>query len=146
LTRQDRIRRAATMSISMSEMSVIILFRKDAMLNVIAMPRAWEDGITWAVAPPWDGPWLQRRLRAIDRLKGELAAIREPGALLARSSSLAWLEAERLAAQNPTEWRGVNRAMVAQAAYGLRYVELVTGREIPCRWPFPAWLRDWTTR
>ena len=117
------------------------------MLNVIVMPRGWEDGIAWVIEPPRGGIWLHRRMRAVGRLKGELASIREPRALLARSSTVGWLDAERLAAGDPDQWRGIGRdvAMITEAAYGLRYVELVTGRDIPCEWPFPSWLREWTT-
>ena len=115
------------------------------MLTVITMPTAWEDGIAWALEPPPGGTGLRRRMRAIGRLKGELGQIRQPGALLARSSPLAWLDDERLVAEHPDDWAGINRAMAIQAAYGLRYVELVTGREITCEWPLPSWLSDWTT-
>ena len=115
------------------------------MRRTIAMPPDWDDGIAWAIDSSDGGLLPQRRMRAIARLKGERGSIREPRALLARSSSLACSEAERLATDNPDEWRWVNKAMVTHAAYGLRYVELITDREIPCTRPLPSWLQEWTT-
>jgi hypothetical protein len=115
------------------------------MLEAVVMPRAWEDGIAWAMDRPRAGLWLDRRLRAIAQLKAELDSIQEPGTLLAGWISLGCPEAERLADRHAGDWWGINKAMVTQAAYGLRYVELVTGRDVPCAWPFPSWLREWTT-
>ncbi len=57
-----------------------------------------------------------------------------------------WMTWEQLAERDPDVWMGLDAEAVTAAAYGLRYVELMTGRDIDPTRPLPYWLREWTTR
>ena len=115
------------------------------MLRPVLLPLAWDEGIAWALRAP-GSPLSSRRLRAIDQVRAELRAIADWRALVLHSGQEGLGRAEQLAERDPDVWMGLDAEAVTAAAYGLRYVELMTGRDIDPTRPLPYWLREWTTR
>lgn len=115
------------------------------MLKTVLLPPTWEDGIAGALRIS-GSPMSSRRLQAINQVRAELRAIEDWRALVLHSAQEGFERTERLATRNPDAWLGLDAHAVMTAAYGLRFVELMTGRDIDLARPLPYWLREWTTR
>ncbi|MDP8923464.1 MAG: hypothetical protein M3O34_11380 [Chloroflexota bacterium] len=116
------------------------------MLRITLLPRAWEDGIAWALDAPASSVAALRRRRAIERVRAELHPIVDWRALILHSSLHGFGRAEQLAARDADAWLGLDPRAVTAAAYGLRYVEPMIGRAIDPARTLPHWLREWTTQ
>ena len=115
------------------------------MLKTVLLPPAWEDGVVWALSTS-GSPMSSRRLWAINQVRAELRAVGDWRTLVLYSAQEGFECAERLAERNPDAWLGLDAHAVMTAAYGVRFVDLLTGRDIDLARPLPYWLREWTTR
>jgi len=114
-------------------------------LKIVRMPRAWHGGMCWAFGGPAGEGSRSRRWQALAQGWAELRRIEGREDLVVRAADLGRQPPDNLAHFDPGTWADLDARDVA-AAYGVRYVELVTGRNLDLARPLPLWLREWTPR
>jgi len=111
--------------------------------NATGMRDVWSWALSWFMRPPNSPEKRAKQAEVIDGIKWHLhsttsiAALHE---LYGRDSSWCVQIARRL---YPTEWATLGIHATTAAAFGLRYVELTTGKSLSARQPLPRWLGEW---
>jgi len=107
------------------------------------MRDVWIWALSWFLKPAASPEKRAQQAVLIQAIKAELEDLHAVAGLhdrYAADSRWCLLLARRLF---PRAWPTLGTHACAAAAYGLRYVELMTGHELDARGPLPAWLSEW---
>jgi hypothetical protein len=111
--------------------------------NLSGMRDVWCWALSWFIKPPSNGEKRARQALLVEAIKGELRGVELVEELHGRycqDSRWCLQIARRL---YPRDWPTLGVHATTAAAYGLRYVELMTGRRLDAREPLPRWVGEW---
>lgn len=111
--------------------------------NLTGMRDVWCWALSWFLKPPSSADKRARQAILVESIKVELRAItsiEELHDLYCRDSRWCLQVARRLF---PRDWPTLGVHATTAAAYGLRFVELMTGRELDARDSLPRWVGEW---
>lgn len=111
--------------------------------NLTAMRDVWCWALSWFLKPPSSVEKRLKQAQLVEAIKGELHKVDQIEALhdLYCRDSRWCLQLARQ--QFPREWPTLGVHATTAAAYGLRFVELMTCRDIDAREPLPRWVGEW---
>lgn len=111
--------------------------------NLTGMRDVWCWALSWFLKPPSSPEKRAKQAALVEAIKAELHPIEGVEGLhdmYCRDSR--WCL--QLARQHfPREWPTLGVHATTAAAYGLRFVELMTGRQLDARRPLPKWVGEW---
>lgn len=113
--------------------------------GVAGMRDVWCWAVSWFRKPPGDPVKRARQAELIAALQAQLGGEVSSGALHARYAGDSRWCLETARRLYPGAWPTLGVHACTATAYGLRYVELVTGRPVDAR-ALPAWLGEWAMR
>lgn len=108
------------------------------------MRDVWDWAISWFYKPPssWEKRVKQKIL--VEAIKTELSIVSEIPLLHNLFCSDSRWSLLLVREFFPKDWPTLSIHATTAAAYGLRFVELMTGKELDARKPLPIWVREWT--
>ncbi len=116
------------------------------------MPEIWIWALSWFSKPPQSPAKRMKQAVLVEVIKGEFAAQLEKRGISEDMSGLhslyradsAW--ALQIARREfPRDWPTLGVHATTAAAFGLRHVELMTGKTIDARQPLPGYVKEWAT-
>ena len=114
----------------------------DQRINGMDIKDVWCWALSWFLKPPANPDKRGKQAVLVQTIKLELKNIKDVPSLHERYAS----ESPRclIIAREifPNEWTTLS-AHTTAAAYGLRFVELMTRREINATKPLPRWVGEW---
>ncbi|HEV8634109.1 MAG TPA: hypothetical protein VG370_07705 [Chloroflexota bacterium] len=111
--------------------------------NLTGMRDVWCWALSWFLKPPANGQKRARQALLVESIKRELQkvqAVEELHDRYCQDSRWCLQIARQLF---PQDWPTVGVHATAAAAFGLRFVELMTGRSLDAREPLPRWVSEW---
>lgn len=121
--------------------------------NLTGPRDVWIWALSWFSKPPSDAAKRSKQAALIQAIKDQLAhegSVEEIGAVWRRIGGLHDLYCQdsrwclQLARQMfPREWPQMGVHACTAAAYGLRYVEMMTGKRLDAREPMPRYIGEW---
>jgi hypothetical protein len=111
--------------------------------NVAGMRDVWCWGLSWFLKPASNPEKRAKQAQLVEDIKAELRAIEAVGELheLYCRDSRWCLQIARK--DFPRDWPTLGVHATTAAAYGLRFVEVMTGRQLDAREPLPRWVGEW---
>jgi hypothetical protein len=111
--------------------------------NLSGMRDVWCWALSWFLKPPSSAEKRAKQAALVEAIKAELRgveAVEDLHELYARDSR--WCL--QLARQHfPRDWPTLGVHATTAAAYGLRFVELMTARSLDAKQPLPRWVGEW---
>jgi hypothetical protein len=111
--------------------------------NLTGMRDVWCWALSWFLKPPSSPEKRAKQAALVEAIKAELRPIEAVEGLhdmYCRDSR--WCL--QLARQHfPRDWPTLGVHATTAAAYGLRFVEMMTGRPLDARQPLPKWVGEW---
>jgi hypothetical protein len=107
------------------------------------MRDVWCWALSWFLKPPSSFEKRAKQAQLVEAIKRELGkvqAVEDLHELYCRDSRWCLRLARQLF---PREWPTLGVHASTAAAYGLRFVELMTGRTLDARQPLPRWVGEW---
>jgi hypothetical protein len=111
--------------------------------NLSGMRDVWCWALSWFLKPPSNCEKRARQAVLVESIKLELhrvELVEELHDLYCRDSRWCLQIARQL---YPRDWPTLGVHATTAAAYGLRFVELMTGRSLDAREPLPRWVSEW---
>jgi hypothetical protein len=107
------------------------------------MRDVWCWALSWFLKPPSNFDKRAKQAELVEAIKGDLRAINDVEGLHDRyCRDSRWCL--QVARQHfPREWPTLGVHATTAAAYGLRFVELMTGQPLDARQPLPRWVGEW---
>lgn len=119
------------------------LSSSDQRENLTGMRDVWCWALSWFLKPPSSRDKRAKQAALVEAIKAELKRVEQVEALhdlYSRDSRWCLQLARQL---YPREWPTLGVHATTAAAYGLRFVELMTTRELDARDPLPRWVGEW---
>jgi hypothetical protein len=110
-----------------------------------AIRDVWSWSLSWFIKPPQSPAKRAKQAALVEGIKGCLADCATPGALHARYAAGTHFALAVARSMHPRDWTALGIHACTAAAFGLRYVELMTGKTIDARLPLPRWASEWAT-
>lgn len=111
--------------------------------NLTGMRDVWCWALSWFLKPPSSHDKRAKQAELVEAIAAELRRVDAVEALhemYGRDSR--WCL--QLARQHfPRDWPTLGVHATTAAAYGVRFVELMTGRRLDARQPLPRWVGEW---
>lgn len=107
------------------------------------MRDVWSWALSWLTRPPADAQKRAKQMTLVEGLTTRLRDLDTVAGLherYCRDSRWCLLTAEELF---PRDWPTLGVHACTGAAYGLRYVELMTARRLDATAPLPTWVGEW---
>jgi hypothetical protein len=122
---------------------VMGLSSSDQRENLTSMRDVWCWALSWFLKPPSSFEKRAKQAQLVEAIKVELRSIEDVEGLhdLYCRDSRWCLQLARQ--QFPREWPTLGVHATTAAAYGLRFVELMTARPLDAREPLPRWVGEW---
>jgi hypothetical protein len=111
--------------------------------NLTGMRDVWCWALSWFLKPPSSAEKRARQAQLVEAIKAELrsvATVEELHDLYCRDSRWCLQIARQL---YPRDWPTLGVHATTAAAYGLRFVELMTNRPLDARDVLPRWVGEW---
>ena len=111
--------------------------------NLTSMRDVWCWALSWFLKPPSSIEKRVKQASLVEVIKAELLSIDNVEGLhdLYGRDSRWCLQLARQ--EFPRDWPTLGVHATTAAAYGLRYVELMTRQSIDARQPLPRWVAEW---
>ena len=111
--------------------------------NLTGMRDVWCWALSWYVKPPPSAEKHAQQAALIEAIKAGLQDIEIVEALHERYCADSRWCLNLARTMFPREWSRLGVHATTAAAYGLRYIELMTNRAIDAREPLPRWVGEW---
>ena len=111
--------------------------------NLTGMRDVWCWALSWFLKPPSSAEKRARQAQLVEAIKAELrgvVTVEELHDLYCRDSRWCLQIARQL---YPRDWPTLGVHATTAAAYGLRFVELMTNRPLDARDALPRWVGEW---
>jgi hypothetical protein len=111
--------------------------------NLTGMRDVWCWALSWFLKPPSSAEKRSHQAQLVEAIKAELrqvVTVEELHDLYCRDSRWCLQIARQLF---PRDWPTLGVHATTAAAYGLRFVELMTNRRLDARDSLPRWVGEW---
>ncbi len=115
----------------------------DSRESLTGMRDVWCWATSWFLKPPASFEKRAKQAQLVESIKAELRTIDQVEGLHDRYCRDSRWCLQLARQQFPREWPTLGVHATTAAAYGLRYVELLTGRTFDAREPLPRWVGEW---
>ncbi len=111
--------------------------------NLTGMRDVWCWALSWFLKPPTSPEKRAKQAALVQAIKSELRHVYAADDLhdLYTGDSRWCLQIARQ--EFPREWPTLGVHAATAAAYGLRFVEIMTGHDVDAREVLPRWLGEW---
>jgi hypothetical protein len=111
--------------------------------NLTGMRDVWCWALSWFLKPPSSVAKRAKQAALVEAIKAELRSVDAVEGLHERYGRDSRWCLQLARQQFPTDWPTLGVHATTAAAYGLRFVELMTSRSLDARQPLPRWLGEW---
>lgn len=111
--------------------------------NLTTMRDVWSWALSWLMRSTSASERRAKQAEVVEAIKRQLGTVESIEALhdlYTRDSRWCVQVARRL---YPADWASLGVHATSAAAFGLRYVELATGKSLDARKQLPRWLGEW---